>query len=130
MSQREVRYMNFSVISNFHPSTKRGVIFAVSCHLIYFAQVQRLKDALRRSAKMSRLLEVRAPQGSLIALFCLAALTLLQPPETIDMSLIDPKLYAALRRQRPELPIVPNPNRAGDHVVAAPFICSLARISV
>jgi hypothetical protein len=79
---------------------------------------------------MSRLLEVWAPQGSLTALFCLAALTLLQPPETIDMSLIDPKLYAALRRQRPELPIVPNPNRAGDHVVAAPFICSLARISV
>lgn len=53
-------------------------------------EVQRLKNELRRSAQSLRHME---------------------PPETIDMKLVEPKLYAALRRQNPELPLVHSPNR-------------------
>ena len=37
-----------------------------------------------------------------------------QPPSTIDMTFVDPKLYALKRRQRPDLPPVYKPSRSGE----------------
>jgi hypothetical protein len=42
------------------------------------------------------------------------------------MNLVDPKLYAVLRRQCPELPAVHKPNRAGEpSSCSSAFVCLL-----
>ncbi len=48
----------------------------------------------------------------------------LQPPSTIAFNLIDPKLYAALRRQRPDLPAIYKPNRSGYCHLAKTLFCA------
>jgi hypothetical protein len=75
-------------------------------------QVQRLKDELRKHVQSSRRMEVAAPSDAFEALIMVTSLYL-QVPETIDMKLVDPTLYAVLRQQQPELPFVHRPNRTG-----------------